>query len=65
MKRTTSSLLRAHSRGSLNRLIFESEHSNGGGGDDRSIPYRLCQLIVIIIRLITPILWFTNDSLFI
>ena len=55
LKRTTSSLLRASSRDSLSRLLFESEHSNGGGGDDRSLFFRFCQLVVLIIRSITPL----------
>ena len=55
MKRSTSSLLRAHSRDSMTRLLFESECSNGGGGDDRSILYRICQLFVVGCRLVTPL----------
>lgn len=55
MKRTTSSLHRAHSKGSFNRLVFESEHSLGGGDHDRSLIFRLCQLVVIVIRAITPL----------
>ena len=55
MKRTTSSLHRAHSKGSFNRLVFESEHSLGGGDNDRSLIFRFCQLIVVIIRAITPL----------
>lgn len=54
MKRTTSSLNRAHSRSSFDRLLFESEHSNGGGHSDRGLLFRLCQLVVIALRLITP-----------
>ena len=54
MKRTHSSLMRAHSRGSFSRLVFESEHSNGGGEPDRSLLFRSVQLFVIIFRLITP-----------
>jgi hypothetical protein len=55
IKRTTSSLLRAHSRNSLNRLLFESEHCNGGGHDDRSLSFRLMQLVVMLLRLVTPL----------
>ena len=46
LTRTTSSLLLSRSRGSFNRLVFESEHSIGGGSSDRSILFRLCQLVV-------------------
>lgn len=54
MKRTTSSLHRAHSRSSFNRLVFESEHCLGGGHDGRSILFRFFQLMVVIFRSITP-----------
>lgn len=54
MKRSTSSLNRAHSRGSFSRLVFESESNNGGGDKDRSILFRLCQLVVVCFRLVTP-----------
>ena len=46
MSRTTSSLLLSRTRGSFDRLVFESEHSNGGGSSDRSITFRLCQVLV-------------------
>ena len=46
LTRTTSSRLLSRSRGSFNRLVFESEHSIGGGSSDRSILFRLCQLVV-------------------
>ena len=46
LKRSTSSLLRAHSRGSFSRLVFESETLAGGGGSERSLPFRLIQLFV-------------------
>lgn len=59
MKRSTSSssLLRAkkNNSGSLSRLLFESEYACGYGNRDRGIIYRLCQLVVLIIRAITPI----------
>lgn len=55
MKRTTSSLLRAHSRGSFSRLIFESEWSNGGGHESRSLLFRLCQVSVMCFRVVTPL----------
>jgi hypothetical protein len=55
MKRTTSSLMRAHSRSSFNRLLFESEHATGGGPKDRSLLFRLCQLVVVIFRSVTPL----------
>lgn len=55
MKKTaSSSLLRAHSRGSFSRLVFESETNNGGGHKDRSLSYRFCQLVVMLMRLVTP-----------
>ena len=43
LTRTTSSLLLSRSRGSFNRLVFESEHSIGGGSSDRSIFF--CSLL--------------------
>jgi len=46
MKRSTSSLLRAHSRGSFSRLVFESETLAGGGDSERSLPFRLIQVFV-------------------
>lgn len=55
MKRSPSStLLRAHSRGSFSRLVFESETNNGGGHHDRSLSYRFAQLVVVCMRLVTP-----------
>lgn len=50
-----SSLLRAHSRGSFGRLLFESEHCHGGGGSDRSLLFRITQLVVIVFRSVTPL----------
>lgn len=55
MKRSSSSLFKAHSRGSFGRLLFESEHCNGGGSADRSLTFRLSQLLVLVLRIITPI----------
>jgi len=55
VRTTTSSLLTAHSKGTLNRLVFESEHSNGGGNSDRSLLFRLCQVVVIVMRSVTPL----------
>lgn len=54
MNRTKSSLQRAHTRSSFARLIFESEHSNGGGHHDRDLIFRLCQMFVLLFRLVTP-----------
>lgn len=54
-KRSNSALLRAHSRGSFERLLFESEHSNGLGHKDRSLYFRLAQGFVLALRLITPV----------
>ena len=53
-KSASSSLLRAHSRGSFSRLVFESETNNGGGHEDRSLLYRFFQLVVLLMRLVTP-----------
>eukprot|EP01038_Epipyxis_sp_PR26KG_P009700 gene9700-13057_t len=55
MIRTRSSILRAHSRGSFERLVFESEHSLGGGSPDRSLVFRFAQLVVVLLRSITPL----------
>lgn len=55
MKRTKSSLIRSHSRDSFSRLVFESEHSNGGGHHNRSLVYRFCQFMVLLLRSITPL----------
>ncbi|RYG68363.1 hypothetical protein EON64_05350 [archaeon] len=56
MKRDLSqSLLRAHSRGSLSRLMFEAEQCNGVTvSHDRSLAFRLVQCAVFLCRLITP-----------
>ncbi len=51
--RSNSSLVRAHSRGSFSRLVLESESSNGEYAT--SIPFFLCQMIVITFRSVTPI----------
>lgn len=50
----SSSLHLAHSRDALSRLIFESEHSLGGGHQGRSLIFRLFQLLVVFLRLVTP-----------
>jgi hypothetical protein len=49
-----STLLNAHSKHSFSRLLFESKLSNGFGHYDRSITFRFFQLVVLIIRLVTP-----------
>jgi hypothetical protein len=52
----SSSLLRAHSRGSFGRLLFESGKCNGPDvTSSHSLLYRCIQLIVFSFRLITPI----------
>ena len=51
--RSNSSLIRAHSRGSFSRLVLESESSNGEYAT--SIPFFVCQIIVITFRSITPL----------
>ena len=53
-KQTTSSLHNAHTKGSFSRLLFESEHSNGSGDSNRSITFRACQCLVVVMRLVTP-----------
>ena len=50
----SSSLLKARSSRSFERLLFGSETSNGGGSDQRSIAFLFCQLIVLVLRAITP-----------
>ena len=57
MKRSSSSskLIKAHSTGSFSRFVFESEANNGGGHHDRSILFRICQVVVVVMRLVTPI----------
>jgi hypothetical protein len=50
----SSSILKAHSRGSFSRLVFESEPNNGGGHKDRSLCYRFWQFVVLVFRVITP-----------
>ena len=51
--------MRAHSRASFSRLLFESEHSNGPNfgdtGDKRSFFFLACQILVLAIRLVTPL----------
>ncbi|KAJ1440279.1 hypothetical protein B484DRAFT_152274 [Ochromonadaceae sp. CCMP2298] len=64
MKRVNSSLHRAHSRDSFSRLLFESESSNGGGDESRSIFFRLCQLGVLAFRLVTPFSYLYLSTLF-
>ena len=53
-KRTTSSLMRAHSRGSFNQLVLESAENLGGGRHDRPILFRLLQVFIVVLRLVTP-----------
>lgn len=53
-KQASSSLHLAHSRDAFSRLIFESEHSMGGGDNGRSVLFRLFQLLVVVLRLVTP-----------
>lgn len=57
---SSGALLRAHSRSSLERLIFESEKCNGPiSSHNHSFLYRLVQCIVIVCRIVTPLsyLW--------
>jgi len=55
MKKVTSALHGANVRDAFSRLIFESEHSLGLGDEDRSITFRLCQLLVVLLRSVTPL----------
>lgn len=52
---TTSALLRAKQRHSFFRLLFESEMNNGGGCENRGYLIKFFQLIVVSVRLVTPI----------
>lgn len=54
MNKVTSSLHGAKVRDAFSRLIFESEHSLGFGDDGRSLTFRLCQLLVVMLRSVTP-----------
>ena len=56
--RSSDHLSRANSRGSLDRLLFESSPSNGANLHKRPFTYLFMQLIVLIIRLITPVSYF-------
>jgi pimeloyl-ACP methyl ester carboxylesterase len=51
--RSNSSLLRAHSRSSFSRLVMESEASMGTYAN--SLPFFMCQMVVITFRLVTPL----------
>lgn len=53
---STSSLLRAHSRGSFARFLMESEECNGPVAfqKPRSIMYIICQVAIFCLRLVTP-----------
>lgn len=56
IKRTGSSLLRAHSLGSFSRLVFESDINNGPiDGKSRDWSFRAAQTLVIFLRLFTPL----------
>lgn len=54
MKKVTSALHGANVRDAFSRLIFESEHCLGLGDEHRSLTFRLCQLLVVLLRLVTP-----------
>ena len=54
MKQATSSLHGAKFKDTFSRFIFESEHSLGLGGEGRSLSFRLCQLLVVLLRAVTP-----------
>jgi len=53
-KQHSSSLFKAHERGSFTRLMFENEHCHGGGHPERSRSHRVIQFIVVLLRAITP-----------
>jgi hypothetical protein len=57
MNKEVSSLSQAHVRGSFARLVLESETCNGPnvGPSAHSILFRLIQILVLCIRLITPL----------
>jgi len=55
MKQATSSLHGAKLKDTFSRFIFESEHSLGLGGEGRSLSFRLCQLLVVLLRAVTPL----------
>lgn len=55
MKKATSSLHGASVRDTFSRFIFESEHSLRLGGEGRSLTFRLCQLLVVSLRAVTPL----------
>lgn len=51
----SDSLLRSHSRGSFERLLFEAEDCNGPvSSHEHPVLYRLVQAFVFISRLVTP-----------
>jgi len=55
MKQATSSLHGAKLKDTFSRFIFESEHSLGLGGEGRSLSFRLCQFLVVLLRAVTPL----------
>jgi hypothetical protein len=64
-ERNRSLLTRSHSTNLLTRLLFESEHSLGGGLEDRSLLFRAFQALVIVIRAVTPLSYLYVLSLYV
>jgi len=56
--RSSDHLKHARSRGSFNRLLFESQPSMGSDLHKRPPTFVFMQLIVILIRMITPLSYF-------
>ena len=62
-KNTSSSLLFSYSNGHLDRLLFDSKPCNGSGHPERSLTFRLLQIVVLGLRMITPISYVLVGSL--
>lgn len=62
-KNTSSSLLFSDSNGHLDRLLFDSKPCNGSGHPERSLTFRLLQIVVLCLRIITPISYVFVGSL--
>ena len=62
-KNTSSSLLFSDSNGHLDRLLFDSKPCNGSGHPERSLTFRFIQVVVLSLRVITPISYVFIGSL--
>ena len=62
-KNTSSSLLFSDSNGHLDRLLFDSKPCNGSGHPERSLTFRLLQVGVLGLRMITPLSYVLVGSL--